>query len=488
MVRETVRGASGILDAMEAEGVPVAWCTTREIRCQLEKTALSRPVTWTSPDDPFGNEVAAVLDTRAFGTTPALLEVRHTRPECPVLVVCAPEEVTEVAAALELIDEIALHDAPAPLLVFRLRRLLGVTAFRDSLTGLFNRSIFIRELQQAGEDPDRMPLSLLLVDLDRFKGVNDTYGHAVGDETLKEAAARIARAAPPGAVMARLGGDEFGVLHTLSPSDAVAVAERIRTEFHASWIHGMDITVSIGCATVKTPGQSLFKPADSAVYSAKAKGRNCVVHYDEIERRAREEDRDPAFESFEDHTRVVAERIAELITRRGRKLFAGLREQADVDALTALFSRRYLDRRLTFEFEVSSEQNTPLTVALLDIDHFGAVNKTHGWPTGDRVLAEVAARIRANTRTEDWAARYGGEEICIVMHGTALGAARPVLERVRSAVCARKIETTGDVEIEVTLSGGAAERDGEETLATLMERVSRNLLLAKQGGRNRIVT
>jgi diguanylate cyclase (GGDEF)-like protein len=217
-------------------------------------------------------------------------------------------------------------------------------------------------------------------------------------------------------------------------------------------------------------------------------GRNCVIHSDEIARRAREQDRDPALESFENRTRVIAQRIAEVIAQRGRKLFGELKEQADIDALTGLFSRRYLDRPLPFELEVSTEQEAPLTVALLDIDHFGSVNKTHGWPTGDAVLREVAARIRSNTRAEDWAARYGGEEICIVMHGTPIEAARPVLERVRSAVASEPFDTTRGQGIGITVSGGAAERDGDESLAALMERVSRNLLQAKQEGRNRIVT
>jgi len=190
----------------------------------------------------------------------------------------------------------------------------------------------------------------------------------------------------------------------------------------------------------------------------------------------------------ENRTRVIAERVAELIAQRGRKLFGELKEQADVDVLTGLFSRRYLDRRLPVELEVSTDRNMPFTVALLDIDHFGAVNKTHGFPTGDKVLNQVAARIRANTRSEDWAARYGGEEICVVMLGASIEVARPALERIRSAVAAETFRTTGGQEIAITVSGGAAERDGDESLLTLMERVSRNLLSAKQGGRNRIVT
>lgn len=124
----------------------------------------------------------------------------------------------------------------------------------------------------------------------------------------------------------------------------------------------------------------------------------------------------------------------------------------------------------------------------MDIDHFGAVNKDHGWPSGDKVLADVAERIRRNTRAEDWAARYGGEEICIVMHGTALDVARPALERIHSAVAGEPFKTTAGKDIQVTISGGATERAEYDTLEAFLERVSQKLLVAKQGGRNRIVT
>jgi diguanylate cyclase (GGDEF)-like protein len=472
-----------------ANGMPVAWCTTPDVRRGLERGLPGHAsVTWTTPDDPFANDVATVLDTRAFESTSALLAARHARPACPVLVVCAEEDVTALVAGLEVSDDVALHDTPPALLAFRLGRLFWANPGRDSLTGLFNRSVLVSALQHAIEDPDRMPLSLVLVDVDRFKDLNDTFGHALADEFLKEAAAYIIQVVPSGAVVARLGGDQFAMLHTSSPPEAVAVAEQIRCGFEGARIRGLERTVSVGCATASAPGQSLYRPASEALYAAKAKGRNAVVHYDEIARRALEQDRDPAFESFENHTRVFADRIAELITRRGRRLFEGLKQQADVDGLTGLFSRRYLDRRLAFEVEVASDQSTPLTVGLLDLDYFGAVNKLHGFPTGDRVLSEVAARIRANTREEDWVARYGGEEICIVMHGTSLELARPVLERIRSALAARPFSSTAGNEMEITLSGGAAQLDGAETLDNLMERVSRNLLLAKEGGRNRIVT
>jgi diguanylate cyclase (GGDEF)-like protein len=79
--------------------------------------------------------------------------------------------------------------------------------------------------------------------------------------------------------------------------------------------------------------------------------------------------------------------------------------------LTGLANRRYLDRRLPFEIQQARERGRPLSVGLLDVDHFGGANKDHGWPSGDKILDDTAARIRDALRASDWAARYGGEEI-----------------------------------------------------------------------------
>ena len=133
---------------------------------------------------------------------------------------------------------------------------------------------------------------------------------------------------------------------------------------------------------------------------------------------------------------------------------------------------------MPFDFEEAIEKGVPLTVALIDVDYFGAVNKEHGWPTGDRVLSEVSERVRKSVRSSDWVARYGGEELCIVMYGTDIESAQGVLERVRSVVAARPFEGVDGVKLDVTVSIGAAQCDGAEVLDTLMQRVSEQLLTA----------
>jgi diguanylate cyclase (GGDEF)-like protein len=159
---------------------------------------------------------------------------------------------------------------------------------RDALTGLFNRSYFhegfdrmLAECRQA-----RRPLSLLMVDLDHFKAINDRYGHLVGDACLRWAAHRIGRTLRPHeALLARFGGEEFVVVlpnHDLRA--AVAVAEELRRSLVDERCETHDLQVrisaSIGVHTVAPEAaddiDDALDIADKALYAAKANGRDCV--------------------------------------------------------------------------------------------------------------------------------------------------------------------------------------------------------------------
>lgn len=156
----------------------------------------------------------------------------------------------------------------------------------DALTDLPNRSLFSDRLQQvlalAQRDDNR--LALMFVDLDHFKPVNDTYGHAIGDLLLKQVAQRMRNAVRASDTLGRIGGDEFVVLlpKVEGASDAVLVAEKIRlmleTPFEIEG-HILQISASIGTAIYPDHGndeQALFQHADLAMYCAKQKGRNAV--------------------------------------------------------------------------------------------------------------------------------------------------------------------------------------------------------------------
>jgi diguanylate cyclase (GGDEF)-like protein len=157
----------------------------------------------------------------------------------------------------------------------------------DSMTGLYNRRHF---LEQADAEWSRFqryqrPLSMLMVDIDHFKQVNDRYGHAVGDEVIIAVAQACAGGKRQSDIVGRLGGEEFAVLlPETDPAQAAIVAERLRNTIAAQVMMAhkvhFKVTVSIGIAAASL-GMSgidvLMRAADQALYQAKDQGRNCVV-------------------------------------------------------------------------------------------------------------------------------------------------------------------------------------------------------------------
>jgi diguanylate cyclase (GGDEF)-like protein len=172
-------------------------------------------------------------------------------------------------------------------LVGRVRRYaanLYEMATRDSLTGLSNRRHFMdagnRELLLARRSG--RPLSVVMLDLDHFKSVNDTYGHAVGDSVLKRFSAIALATLRNSDVIGRIGGEEFALLlREMPPRDAAAVAEKLRAAVAADRSEGLPgFTVSIGVSGVDASDASLddvLRRADKALYAAKAGGRNRVA-------------------------------------------------------------------------------------------------------------------------------------------------------------------------------------------------------------------
>ncbi len=164
-------------------------------------------------------------------------------------------------------------------------RLLQVMAVTDKLTGVPNRHAYEDVAKRYFERAKRdgKPLSLLVIDIDRFKRVNDTYGHDEGDQVLTAVAQRIARSIRASDFLARFGGEEFVVLlPNCDRQHAEKKAERIRQEIEKSVrTRGGDaVTVSVGVAELDPRRESFdegFARADAALYAAKVQGRNRVV-------------------------------------------------------------------------------------------------------------------------------------------------------------------------------------------------------------------
>lgn len=164
-------------------------------------------------------------------------------------------------------------------------------------------------------------------------------------------------------------------------------------------------------------------------------------------------------------------------------------EAAMLDGLTGVYNRKHLEERIIAELSYAARHGTPLSIIIIDVDHFKKVNDTHGHLAGDAVLKSVATLLGRTVRPEDIVARYGGEEFVIVARGTPARAAVALAERLREAVSAEAIQFEGK-EIKVTSSAGVASLAccGEtRDRATLLGAADRRLYAAKQGGRNRVI-
>jgi len=166
---------------------------------------------------------------------------------------------------------------------------LDYLAYHDPLTSLPNRLLFEDRLEQALKHAkrDKHEVALLILDLDRFKNINDSLGHPVGDALLVEIAKRLGGLVRQEDTVARLGGDEFVVIleRTEKPVDGAVLAQKILDAFHASIVaegHELLVTLSIGISQYPIDGEdvpTLVKNGDAALYRAKEEGRNCFKFY-----------------------------------------------------------------------------------------------------------------------------------------------------------------------------------------------------------------
>jgi diguanylate cyclase (GGDEF)-like protein len=160
------------------------------------------------------------------------------------------------------------------------------------------------------------------------------------------------------------------------------------------------------------------------------------------------------------------------------------------DALTGLYNRWYVMEKIDSEMNRSVRHGCPVSLLMLDIDHFKRINDSFGHSAGDHVLRAVGQVLRDSCRVYDIAGRYGGEEFCIVLPETKVGNTTVVAERIRTRLAKSRFEV-GEDQVVVTASIGIAgidsvEQEGVVSPSTLIDRADRALYSAKNRGRNRI--
>lgn len=162
-----------------------------------------------------------------------------------------------------------------------------------------------------------------------------------------------------------------------------------------------------------------------------------------------------------------------------------LEHAALTDGLTGMQNRRFFDDALREYIEEFRKIGKPVGLMILDLDHFKAVNDTHGHDVGDEVLKAVAGCLKDMTRYHDVVARLGGEEFAVVAPNMDESMLMKLADRIRKAVAGLSIPA-GNVRIKVTTSVGLAVWDGKETAAELYRRADTQLYQAKRLGRNRV--
>ena len=216
----------------------------------------------------------------------------------PVLVLALTEASDSADRAVRTISVFVLTIAVTARVIHAVRtnasmqRTLIHSAQTDALTGLPNRSLMLTHVQNALEfaELDQRHPTVLFIDVDRFKNINDSLGHQAGDNVLVAVAQRLRNALPQRCIVGRISGDEFVILDpgTRGSSDAMIVADTILNSFNEplSLRQGdVFVSTSIGVATfqkgISTSADDLLRHADTAMYRAKDAGRNCVAIFDE---------------------------------------------------------------------------------------------------------------------------------------------------------------------------------------------------------------
>lgn len=239
-------------------------------------------------DEQGEEQLIDAYEAGADGYVPSTISAKGLR-----LRLCGARRLVKLQAAWEK-DRLQLRHIAAELAVANRR--LGTAALTDQLTGLPNRRSAMDQLEQAWSAASRsgLPLSVMVIDIDHFKHINDSYGHATGDMVLREAAAMLRSSARREDCVCRIGGEEFLVIcPNTDLKSAVQSAERLRVNLHAKPMTigqtEKTLTVSIGVATREADTADmdmLVSSADQALYAAKKAGRNriCIQQHSAFHR------------------------------------------------------------------------------------------------------------------------------------------------------------------------------------------------------------
>jgi diguanylate cyclase (GGDEF)-like protein len=337
--------------------------------------------------------------------------------------------------------------------------------------------LLVRRAERGAERRAAAAVSKLTVALEEARQESRrvrTLGELVGSLELDEVIARVLETA------AALPGADASLVSLASSSDPLVAtfglsateAERQRVPAVED-LHTRSVTVSYEY------DEGDVEPGSEAVRSGIAvplHGESEPVGMLAVFSRRRDYSFDEATVS---ELEALAARGAPAIENARR--FQEARELADIDALTGLHNRRYFHETLEREVSRARRYRRPLSLVVLDLDDFKAVNDRIGHLSGDDVLAEIGERMRSVVRTADIACRIGGEEFAVLLPESALSDAEQLYERLAGAVGASPVGDAGDL----SLSGGITHLHQDDSPTSFFERADEALYGAKAAGKAR---
>jgi diguanylate cyclase (GGDEF)-like protein len=347
----------------------------------------------------------------------------------------------------------------------------------DTLTKLPNRLQFetaiARDLIQA-EQRGRL-LCLLFLDLDRFKKVNDEFGHATGDLLLIEAAKRFCRVLRKEDFVARLGGDEFAIILTniknIHQAELVAnrIIATINKPFHLAR-HEVSVGISIGIALYPNSGddwRNLVKDADIAMYRAKQEGRNIFRYVTS-----------PTVQSNQLKQKNIT--LLKKIQKQDLKLAHILSH----DLLTKLPNRSELEKVLKRSVASAKKHNRLLALLFLDLDNFKSINDSLGYDIGNLLLKEVAKRLSSSVDSNNFVARLGGDEFAVIIAKIkTMNDAGAIADKIRAKILEAYNINGQEVYISASI-GIAGYPESGDAWKDLLKNADIAVQRAKQAGQN----
>ncbi len=372
----------------------------------------------------------------------------------------------------------------------------------DALTLVGNRRAFETDIAKCLADfhGSGNPFTLAMIDLDRFKRLNDTYGHQTGDEVLRGTGRVLRRVLRDCETVARYGGEEFAVIFNRSTiADVQQTLSRLRKAIATMEFHGpngnLEVTISIGAAQAagEETLESIVARADAALYASKEAGRNCVHwHNGRSIARIAEEEHKPAPVSELAAARETP-KPAESCTPAAKQTLKPAAKPTDdgnserlADDLPPLLNRTAFCQHVRVRMAEWKRGGPTLSLVLVEIDQFHALARAHGPKFRDQMVVSLARVVFAGVREMDMVARYSTGCLGFLLPNAELAEASRVADRIRVTASEAVVDLNGTPR-NFTVSVGIIEAGGADDMVALFRKAQNALEAGHQHGGNRLV-